>query len=326
MTLYKWSQTAANNATADSLVNWQEGQAPSSVNDSARAMMAAVAKYRDDVSGAIVTGGTSTAYAVSSFEAFDTFAHLGGQTIAFTPHVTNGATVTLTVDGLGAKPLRSSPGVELPGGSLILGTPYVALYNNSDAVWYLHGGIGAANAYSIPLGAGMDYWGATTPSSIFAFPIGQAISRTTYAPLFSLFGTTYGVGDGSTTFNLPDKVGRISAMRDGGSTRLSSSYFGGNPANLGAVGGAESTTLTVAQIPSHTHANTLSDPGHTHSYTQNAPFGASGAGAGINGGSAGGTTGSSTTGITINNAAAGSGGAHNNVQPTIVCNYIIRVL
>src|SRR5882724_13019069 len=104
MTLYKWSQTAANNATADASVNWQEGQAPSSVNDSARQMMASIAKYRDDVSGAIITSGTSTAYVVLSFETFDTLAHLGGQTIAFTPHVTNGAIVTLTVDGLGAKP------------------------------------------------------------------------------------------------------------------------------------------------------------------------------------------------------------------------------
>ena len=67
MTLYKWSQTAASNATADPSINWQEGQAPSSVNDSARAMMASVAKHRDDIAGAIVTGGTATAYTVSSY-------------------------------------------------------------------------------------------------------------------------------------------------------------------------------------------------------------------------------------------------------------------
>jgi hypothetical protein len=49
MTLYKWSQTASSDASADSTINWAEGQAPSSVNDSARAMMAATAKYRDDI-------------------------------------------------------------------------------------------------------------------------------------------------------------------------------------------------------------------------------------------------------------------------------------
>ena len=118
MTLYKWSQTASADATVDSTINWAEGQAPSSVNDSVRAMMAATAKYRDDIAGAIVTGGTSTGYTVSSYQAFDTLANLNGQTIAFTPHVTNGATVTLNVDGLGAKPLRSAPAAELLAGIL----------------------------------------------------------------------------------------------------------------------------------------------------------------------------------------------------------------
>src|SRR5216683_7221883 len=147
MTLYKWSQTAAADATADSTINWQEGQAPSSVNDSARAMMAATAKYRDDIAGAIVTGGTSTAYTVSSYEVFDTLTHLNGQMIAFTPHSTNGATVTLNVDGLGAKPLRSAPNAELLAGVLILGTPYIAIYSNADGAFYLRGFYG--NPYNI---------------------------------------------------------------------------------------------------------------------------------------------------------------------------------
>jgi hypothetical protein len=70
-------------------------------------MMAAAAKYRDDVSGAIVTTGSFTAFAVASYQAFDTLAHMDGAMIAFTPHVTNTAgPVTLNVDGLGAKPLR----------------------------------------------------------------------------------------------------------------------------------------------------------------------------------------------------------------------------
>ncbi|XSC45842.1 tail fiber protein [Bradyrhizobium sp. RDT10] len=218
MTLYKWSKTAENNATADSSINWQEGQAPSSVNDSGRAMMASIAKHRDDIAGAIVTGGTATAYTVTSYEAFDTLTRLNGQIIAFTPHVTNGGTVTLNVDSLGARPVRSAPAAELLAGTLIQGTPYLALYNHSDTAFYLHGFYG--NPYNVPLAAGMDYWGSTAPNSAFAFPVGQAISRTTYATLFALVSTTYGVGDGSTTFNLPDKRGRVSASLDnmGGST------------------------------------------------------------------------------------------------------------
>src|SRR5262245_54777847 len=142
MTLYKWSQTASADATADSTINWAEGQAPSSINDSGRAMMAAIAKYRDDIGGAIATGGTSTAYTVSSYEVFDNLAHLGGQMIAFTPHTTNAATVTLNVDGLGAKPLRTAPNTELLAGTIIQGTPYVAVYSNTDGVFYLQGFFG----------------------------------------------------------------------------------------------------------------------------------------------------------------------------------------
>jgi hypothetical protein len=153
MALYTWSQTAGSNAASDGTINWQEGQAPSSVNDSARAMMAAVARYRDDISGAIATGGTSTAYTVTSYQVFDTLAHMNGAMIAFTPHTTNGATVTLNVDSLGAKPLRTSAGVELLAGVLIQGTPYVATYSNADAAWYLRNFYG--NPYNIPLGASL---------------------------------------------------------------------------------------------------------------------------------------------------------------------------
>lgn len=251
---YLWSRTAASNQMADSNVNWQEGQAPSSVNDSARAMMASLAGYRDDIAGAIVTTGTSTAYAVTSYQIFDTLAHMSGQLIAFTPHATNGATVTLNVDGLGAKPLRSAPGVELPAGVLILGSPYVALFNNSDSVWYLQNFY--VNPYTVPLGGIIPYLGTTAPNSAFVLPYGQAISRTTYATLFTLISTTFGVGDGSTTFNVPDIRGRFIAGKDdmGGSaaSRLTTAGGGLDGATLGAVKNTQSATLTSAQIPSLT--------------------------------------------------------------------------
>jgi microcystin-dependent protein len=238
MTLYKWSQTASSDATADSTINWAEGQAPSSVNDSARAMMAATAKYRDDIAGAIVTSGTSTAYTVSSYQGFDTLAHLSGQMIAFTPHATNAATVTLNVDSLGASPLRSSPGVELLAGTIIQGTPYVATYSNSDGAFYLQGFFGSP--YLIPLGGMIDYTGATAPNSSFILPQFQALSRTTYATYFALVGTTYGAGDGSTTFNAPDLRGRFTAAPDAGVGRLTGAALGV---------GAGSQTLATANLP-----------------------------------------------------------------------------
>jgi microcystin-dependent protein len=339
MTLYKWSKTAANNATVDSSINWQEGQAPSSVNDSARAMMASVAKHRDDIAGAIVTGGTATAYTVASHEAFDTLAHFNGQIIAFTPHATNGATVTLNVDSLGAKPLRSAPSTELLAGTLIQGTPYLALYNHSDGVFYLHGFYGST-PYNVPLGGGMLYFGSAAPNSSFAFPYGQQLSSITYASLYAVLGTTFGSGGG--TFALPDLRGRVPAGKDdmGGSAalRLTSSYFGSNAASLGAVGGSESNVLSLAQLPvgiTSTGSNNISvgDGGRNIPTANNSilsvPVPSSGSlQAPYESGSATwhgvpALTGSNSIGVTSNNT---SGSAHNNVQPTIICNYIIRII
>ncbi len=332
MALYNWSQTAGSNATADSSINWQEGQAPSSINDSARAMMAATAKYRDDISGAIVTGGTSTAYTVSSYSGFDTLAHLSGQMIAFTPHTTCGATVTLNVDSLGAKPLRTSTGVELLAGTIIAGTPYVATYNNSDGAWYLQNFY--ANAYNIPLGAGMPFFGTTAPNSAFVFPYGQAISRATYATLFALTSTTYGTGDGSTTFNIPDLRGRIPTCKDdmGGfaATRITTAGAGFDGTALGAAGGAQNVTLAANQIPTITSVNASQAINVTTVHTDVIN-------GGIFGGAAGGSqnfffnstqgalssTGNNSISVTYTNA---SQVVTKTVPPALICNFIMRVI
>lgn len=324
MPLYLWSQTSGTNASADSTINWAEGQAPSSVNDSARAMMAAVAKYRDDIAGSIVTAGTSTAYTVTTNSGFDTLAHLNGQVIAFSPHTTNGATVTLNVDSLGAKPLRTSPSVELQSGVLVQGTPYVAVYNNSDGAFYLYG-VGAAPG--IPLAGGMDFWGTTTPSSAFAFPTGQAISRTTYSGLFALMGTTYGSGDGSTTFNLPDKTGRVSAMKEASATRLTSTYFGGNSANMGAVGGSEHEALATTNLPPYTPSGSVSTTIVTGGSDIGQAVQATGGPVNIGGTGSGGTLVSiSATSSFTGSAQGGTSTPFATVPPTIICNYIIRII
>jgi microcystin-dependent protein len=324
-----WSTTAAANATVDSSVNFAEGQAPSSLNDSCRALMAGVAKFRDDMAGTITTGGTATAYTASSNAGYSL---TSGFPIAFVPHATNGATVTLNVDSLGAKPLRSAPGVELPAGVLVLGTPYAATYYTSNSgEWILRGLYG--NPYNIPLGSGIDFWGSTAPNSSFVFPYGQAISRSTYAPLFSLFSTTYGSGDGSTTFNLPDKRGRVSAGLDnmGGTQASRLTGVTMTPAGtiLGSTGGEQTHTLITAELPVVTQTftgaamtaglSTLSSV--LQSTGVQMQSGASSFGGSVIG--SGFRTDSFTPAGTI--SSFGSGNAHADLQPTIVCNYILRI-
>lgn len=146
---------------------------------------------------------------------------------------------------------------------------------------------------------------------------GSAVSRTTYARLFAIIGTTFGAGDGSTTFNLPDLRGRV-PVGSGAGTGLTAR-------TLGQTFGEETHTLTVTEMPSHNH--TINDPGHTH--TTNLQ---TGGGAGANNVIVAGmanvnsvptpkASNSSTTGITINNT--GGGAAFTQMQPSLVLNYVI---
>jgi microcystin-dependent protein len=300
-------------------------------------MMAAAAKYRDDVAGAIITAGTATAYTVTSYQGFDTLAHLDGAVLAFTPHATSGATVTLNVDGLGPRPLRSSPAVELPSGVLIQGTPYTVIYSNADGAFYLRGFLG--NPYNVPIGAMLDYTGASAPNSSFVLPFGQAISRTAYGAYFALVGTTYGGGDGATTFNVPDLRGRTTFGVDnmGGSAAGRISVAGGNfdGTVLGGTGGAQNHTLTTAEMPAHNHPSpALHDPGHTHDVKYDrvlangtAGFFVSSIGAGGANTGAGGAV-NSTTGITLDvtTGNTGGGGAHSILNPAIIVTKILRVI
>jgi len=179
------------------------------------------------------------------------------------------------------------------------------------------------------VGEVVDYCGSSAPA-LWLLAFGQAISRTTYSSLFGIIGTTYGVGDGSTTFNVPDYRGRIGIGRDdmGGAAanRITAGGSGINGTVLGTTGGEQAHTLTTAELASHSHANSLNDPGHFHTQ-QTSTFNLN-----PSGGTSGGTlcgiattinTGTSTTGMTITNANAGSGNAHNNVQPALIINKII---
>jgi microcystin-dependent protein len=192
-----------------------------------------------------------------------------------------------------------------------------------------------------PAGSLVMFAGATAPYG-YLLCDGAAVSRTTYAALFSVIGTTYGVGDNATTFNIPDLRGRVPLGVGTGA--------GLTPRVLATTGGAESVTLDATQIPGHTHTGTtdsagahthgITDPGHTHTQTTiNDDFNNSGTNPpGFSADSAGSRTwsniNSSATGISVNSDGAhthtfttgstGGGGSHANMQPWIALNYIIK--
>ncbi len=134
---HRFSRTASSNATADSSVNFAEGQAPSTLNDSNRAVMARLAEYRDDVSGATATTGSADAYVFASYQTLT--ALVDGYKITFTCHASNTTTSTINVDSMGAKPLRALTGVELSADTLKTGSIYSATYDSSAQEWLLHG-------------------------------------------------------------------------------------------------------------------------------------------------------------------------------------------
>ena len=152
---------------------------------------------------------------------------------------------------------------------------------------------------------------------------GQAVSRTTYADLFNLLGTTFGAGDGSTTFNIPNRSGKVGVPRDATQTEFDT---------LGETGGAKTHTLSVGEMPSHTHTQNA----HGHNALRN-----SGA---FSGNYSPGTitfqdnrvatlsddTGTGRTAMsnviantTATNQNTGGGGAHNNLQPYMVFGIVI---
>jgi hypothetical protein len=133
---WQWSRTSSANATADGSINWQVGMSPSSVDASGRSMMARSAECRDDLSGFLVTTGTATAYAVTTYQGLASVPN-DGQSIAFRVNVANGTAPTLTADGGTTYPIQTSPGVAVASGALSLGGAYRVTFSLSATSWLL---------------------------------------------------------------------------------------------------------------------------------------------------------------------------------------------
>lgn len=152
----------------------------------------------------------------------------------------------------------------------------------------------------LPIGAIIPYTGNLLPEGYLECD-GSAVSRTTYADLFAVIGTSYGAGDGSTTFNLPDLRGKVTVGQDTNDSDFDT---------LGETGGEKAHTLIKDEMPAHTHKTLLKSPGN-----------------GAAGGSSwfvdAGTAGSSGN-IQWESSSVGGDQAHNNLQPYTVTKYLIK--
>ncbi len=285
-----YSATNSDNAEIQS-INISEGCSPAGINNALREIMVDL----KNVSTGAVALETPSADQLN----VDNI-RLDGNAITSTD--TDGD-ITLTPNGAGSVVID---GLSMPQAD---GTADQVLKTDGS------GNIGftSLDSFTVPSGTVLPFAGATAPSG-YQLCYGQAISRTTYASLFSAIGTTYGAGDGSTTFNVPDLRGRAIAGQDdmGGvsADRLTDQSGGLDGDTLGASGGAETHTLTEAQLASHTHTSNVSIPVGTAS----------------TGGTANGLVSVIQSGTSTNSGtsgSAGSGSAHNNVQPTLILNYMI---
>lgn len=178
-------------------------------------------------------------------------------------------------------------------------------------------------AVTTPTGAVMAYAGAAAPTG-WLLADGSAVNRTTYSTLFAAIGTAYGAGDGSTTFNVPNLLGRVPVGKNAGTF-----------ATLGGTGGEETHVLSAAEMPVHSHSlpsqTGVEGSSHVHGITMSSVVLNFAAGASVL------TVMTNTGGVDTNTESAnhahnitgpsgnaGSGSAHNNLQPYQVFNYIVK--
>lgn len=250
----------------------------------------------------------------------------------------NGFTQLMYCDGtnvvLASIPINSSNGNVAISGNTTMGGDLAVT-----------GTITVGGGNIIPPGVIWEYGGASAPTGWLVCD-GSPVSRSTYAALFAVIGTSYGAGDGSTTFNLPDRRDRFgvgagstySRGATGGATSVTTSSNGAHD----HTGSAGSTVLTESQIPAHTHTGTTSTNGdHAHNYSTGTTF--SGAGYTAGGARYDGPVGATTTTngahnhtFTTNSTGGGTGHTHSissdgththtvaTLPPYVASNYIIK--
>lgn len=236
----------------------------------------------------------------------------------------------LAVTGTGITPY-TEPWDALPSGDATLDMAFIP-----DGSIPLAKLVAAVQQALVPTGSILPFAGSAAPTGYFLCN-GQAVNRTTYAALFTVIGTAYGAGDGTTTFNVPNLLGRVPVGRDGSDTAFDT---------LGEVGGAKTVTLTAAQsgMPAHTHPDTFAVAAAFAAGGLHFPVGVAGsswtwvsvssglgntAASTIPNNTVQDTTGSHThvlNGAVSNATAVGASASHENLPPYQVVNFIIKAI
>ena len=268
MAIYDWSTTASNNATADSTILWAEFQDPSTVNDSARAMMARIAEWRQDVAPTRSSTGTGNAYAVTS-QSGDGAGYRDGEIVTFIADRTNSSACTLNVNARGAKPFRPAVGVDFRSGEIQASQAIIAFYREATEEF-----VGVGSGYHVnamttgllsqSIAARLIKIGTPVLSIAPTAPAGyirltettQTINKSAWPELSSWLAglsTPYPWGSTSTTFNLPPAAGYV--LR-----------FAGTTTTIDPDGPRTAGSTQTDLVKAHTHTGTTS-AGSAHSHT-----------------------------------------------------------
>jgi microcystin-dependent protein len=279
---------------------------------SARTDYATISNIQDGTGFYVGTvGGTVDVITLTNSPALTSYS--AGQMFSFISSGANTTNVTVNISALGAKAITKNGATalvagDIPASALVViqydGTQFQLVTVNVNPLSSITGlGTGVATALAVslangggfaPTGTLLDFAGTAAPTGFLGCD-GAAISRTTYAALFTAIGTTWGVGDGATTFNVPNFQRRVAVGSGGSGTATLAN-------TVGSTGGAETHTLTTPEIPAHTHG--ISN------------------GAGDGAGGAGGSFASANA--SVQSTSTGGGGSHNNMQPSAVVLKIIK--
>lgn len=208
--IYDWSLNAPANANADALIDWAEGQPPSSVNNSARAMMQRIREYIADTSGEVTVSGAANN--INVLGKIPLTKYQNGVRLRFTATQTNTKKTVLNYNNVGEKTIFKTAysGIcALSGGEIVAGGIYDVVYRaelaNSAGGWLL-------------LNPTVSKLYQTGMIAAFAMPVapagwlecdGRSLDRKEYEDLFKAIGTIWGEGAGKNSFSLPDLRGQF---------------------------------------------------------------------------------------------------------------------